>query len=259
MKALIIFFLIVIISPVVLGQGTTHTSPTGDIDFECNNSNEYPSETHYINVPGATHIKINYDLEAYDGGGTYITVSNIVAGYYYDDNLYAPDGFGTYDYKYVSITVPNDCVFYLDLFGKSSISISYQGIIDAIGFSYDAAGNRTDRFIISEFMTAPSTKSTMRGIDESQIPNNPTEKLLNGSNLKIYPNPTQGELKLEFINFPENERVKLQLFDITGKKLKAGKINTPYYLLDMYDYPTGTYMLKLQTSSEQKIYQIVKD
>jgi len=77
-------------------------------------------------------------------------------------------------------------------------------------------------------------------------------------NLKIYPNPTTGELKIE------NGELKIksiEVFDINGRKQKAesrrqkGQGKT---VIDMSHLPTGMYLLHIDTEQGEVIKKVVK-
>jgi len=128
-------------------------------------------------------------------------------------------------------------------------------------FEYDNAGNRTTRTYIELKSTDdPSFYDSLNhAINEEMLPENPIEDLLGTSNVKIYPNPTRGELVLKFVNLPEQEKIEMQLHDMSGKLLQQKEITETYYLLDMHGYPNGNYLMRLKTAQAQKTYEIIKN
>ncbi len=78
------------------------------------------------------------------------------------------------------------------------------------------------------------------------------------SYLKVYPNPTNGELIFD-INYPSNiEEYQLQVVDVTGQLIKREKISQlqSRYVLDVSNFSSGTYFYSL--TSKSKSYQTGK-
>lgn len=79
--------------------------------------------------------------------------------------------------------------------------------------------------------------------------------------LKVYPNPFNPSTNIEF-NLTNNSNVKIELFNINGKllqsinlgNLNAGKYN---YKLDLSQFQTGVYFLKLSTNYNKYQEKIV--
>lgn len=64
-------------------------------------------------------------------------------------------------------------------------------------------------------------------------------------NVRIYPNPTVDELRIETAQVPEKIN-SIWLFDMTGKEvLSKGNLTSESYALDVSALPTGIYYLKL--------------
>lgn len=60
--------------------------------------------------------------------------------------------------------------------------------------------------------------------------------------LGLYPNPSN---ELINISFDEDQLSKLEFYDITGKLLFKKDLNTNTYALNIANYPSGTYMVKV--------------
>lgn len=81
--------------------------------------------------------------------------------------------------------------------------------------------------------------------------------LENGFAFTIYPNPSNGQINIELLNF--NEIVEIELLDVTGrlimKKTLADETN---HQLDITDKASGTYFIRLTSGDYQTVKQIVK-
>jgi len=72
--------------------------------------------------------------------------------------------------------------------------------------------------------------------------------------VNLYPNPSN---ELINISFGEDRLSKLELFDITGKLLFKKELNSNTYTLNITNYSSGTYLVKVynqyNTSLNKKI------
>ncbi len=79
--------------------------------------------------------------------------------------------------------------------------------------------------------------------------------------IRVYPNPFTDFLNIEF-SLPGQNKVKLDIFDITGDKLiienlqntGKNKVNT----IDLSDIPEGVYLLKISMENSIELHKIVK-
>ncbi|RZP15580.1 MAG: T9SS type A sorting domain-containing protein [Flavobacteriales bacterium] len=60
--------------------------------------------------------------------------------------------------------------------------------------------------------------------------------------VSLHPNPSN---ELINISFREDQLSKLELYDITGKLLFKKELNTNTYELNIANYPSGTYLVKV--------------
>ena len=85
------------------------------------------------------------------------------------------------------------------------------------------------------------------------------EPFTNSFGLKIYPNPTQNDLNITFES-SQRDNFEATLYDITGKimvqKSVGSNINNT---LNMQDFSSGVYFLRLTDGVKQSVRKIVKD
>ena len=71
----------------------------------------------------------------------------------------------------------------------------------------------------------------------------------------VFPNPTKQE-----VNINCGYKIKaLQVFDEQGKRLFEKEINAYNYQINLENYPTGTYLIKVQTNSGQATKKVIKE
>lgn len=84
----------------------------------------------------------------------------------------------------------------------------------------------------------------------------------NDINLKIYPNPSNGEFTIKF-TLKQDEQINLSIYSFCGAEIKQVIVNQQYTKgiyeekISLVDFPTGVYFCKLETSSERLTEKII--
>lgn len=91
--------------------------------------------------------------------------------------------------------------------------------------------------------SAEITVSVTVGISENSI-----------MNAKIYPNPTNGELNVECAGMQE-----ITIFLPNGQTVEKINVNNDSYILNMSDYKSGVYYLRITTDNGTSIQKVLKD
>ncbi len=120
-----------------------------------------------------------------------------------------------------------------------------------IKFTYDAAGNRTERSIYFG-------KSSEAPIDSAST-TKPITDWIKEMKITIYPNPTRGQLTVEIANMPEDVTGEVTLFSLEGKPMQQQKILKTSSPLDISAYPMGMYILRVQVGPDKTEWKIVKE
>ena len=132
-------------------------------------------------------------------------------------------------------------------------SLSYAQ--DRIEYEYDAAGNRLGRTIIMS-----NRARSNNDMQESEpAPTASYVDVIDGqTTVTIYPNPTQGLLKIDIDNMPENNQSSIRIYDINGKMLllKSNVENSTE--IDLSSQSSGVYLLKINLSGKTTTWKIIK-
>jgi len=122
-----------------------------------------------------------------------------------------------------------------------------------VTYGYDAAGNRTSRTI-----DMPTLKSAPKPQEEKEEEPVVYSEILSDIELKIYPNPTDGLLKVEIRNLPVDQTANIWLYNISGKLITSLKGVTDFTTIDISDQPQGTYLMKIVAGEYQTEWKIIK-
>lgn len=143
-------------------------------------------------------------------------------------------------------------LFFLILLGGSV----FCGVLNAhaqtkISFGYDFSGNRIDRKVI---LLANKSVSIAQGDQQKEE----LEELLGDQEIRIYPNPTKGLLKIDFPSLSET-RASLRVHDSKGRLLISKQAQETGNELDLSAYPPGFYILLIQAGTEKREWKIIKE
>jgi len=120
---------------------------------------------------------------------------------------------------------------------------------DKVLYGYDAAGNRISRKIEIKLKSASAPEE-----EEPAV----YSEMLSDIELKIYPNPTDGLLKIEIRNLPENQTANIWLYNMSGRLITSLKGITDFANIDISEQPIGTYLMKIVAGEYQTEWKIIK-
>jgi hypothetical protein len=140
-----------------------------------------------------------------------------------------------------------------------SSGLSAQEVISSQGDSYSNGNAKLD-FTIGETVVetvSDGNKTLTQGFHQTEITITNVEDFAANFSVKVFPNPTT---KIVNLNIDKYEGVTYYLFDVTGKLLKEEVAVAEQTVLEMTDYPKGTYLLKLagKENKSLKTYKIIK-
>ena len=129
-------------------------------------------------------------------------------------------------------------------------SLCGSAFADRIKNVYDAAGNRLTSEKIIIF-----TRGSVNG-------NVPEEKMyqdsLASTRITIYPNPTEGDLKIDIAGVTDFESSSLMLYDMAGKVVCNITELSESNELDITSYANGMYIIVIKIKEESTTWKIIK-
>ncbi len=118
-------------------------------------------------------------------------------------------------------------------------------------YDYDNAGNRIKRGIV---------RLENRRNDEDRqetLLAQLTDSLFDGNAICIFPNPTEGIVRLEVENGTVQFK-RFRLFDLSGRLIDEGTQKESSLRIDLSGEPNGTYILEVWLEDTQRSYKIIK-
>ena len=116
-----------------------------------------------------------------------------------------------------------------------------------LSYSYDAMGNRIAREIVISKSAAPK-KDTTSYVSE----------VLSERTVKIYPNPTKGQLKVNIPIQEGQEAPVLKIYSSSGQLIHTVKATSSTTSLDISSHPNGLYLLHIIIGKEESTWKIIK-
>ncbi len=118
-------------------------------------------------------------------------------------------------------------------------------------FTYDNAGNR-----IGSTLTLKSAQLSSQ--PDSVFYQEELNARFETLKLKLYPNPTKGNIALEIQQYNEDMNFKIEVLDANGKKLQRIKVNSDVTNMNLNNYASGLYFLKLISGKQYRILKVIK-
>ncbi len=76
-------------------------------------------------------------------------------------------------------------------------------------------------------------------------------------NVSLYPNPTDGELMLDFSTMPANNTT-VTVIDFSGKVVFTTTVTNQKQRLDLSNLPTGNYIVKIKNDENERHFKVIK-
>lgn len=122
-----------------------------------------------------------------------------------------------------------------------------------IQFSYDAAGNRISRIIV--------IKETKSKVDDSIMPvpyRNQLNQNLENLKISVFPNPTSDIIHIQCNDLNRSTSLDACMFSAKGELLMTRRLNDIDQIIDLNNYSSGIYYLKIRINDRIESWKIVK-
>ncbi|HXK82450.1 MAG TPA: T9SS type A sorting domain-containing protein [Bacteroidales bacterium] len=122
------------------------------------------------------------------------------------------------------------------------------------GFSYDNAGNRTQRYLLLMFKNADADTASVYFKDELNNENDISGLF----ELNVYPNPADDLINITLTEGELKNTMQVEMYDNTGRILVSDTFNGNLLTIPVKNYPAGNYIMKIWNNKEQFDFQIIK-
>lgn len=123
---------------------------------------------------------------------------------------------------------------------------------DKIGYAYDAAGNRVKREIVMPASKAMAKQQTFN------FQNQVFSDMLHEHSIKIYPNPTDGILKVCISGLKSTDKYSLGIYTTQGAQIMADDVSTDNFDTNISNQPAGIYLLRITVNNNSTTWKIIK-
>ena len=134
-------------------------------------------------------------------------------------------------------------LFYLSAFSQN-----------AIRFAYAALGNRVKREIVLQ--NSDVVKRNMSSEEKKE--DNFYSDMLSEKQIRIWPNPTEGHLKVEIQGLAPEEKACLRITSMSGAVVNVKETTSPVSELDLSHCINGIYLLHIATGRQETTWKIIK-
>ncbi len=127
-----------------------------------------------------------------------------------------------------------------------------------IRYYYDDAGNRIERVIyLPPLRPVPNIEGNRqnKGVEfDTKI----IEEKIGDVDVQIYPNPTQSQISVSFLNLTPEIPLSLDMFSIEGKHISNSNIENSNSIIDLSLQPSGIYFLKIKIGNKTLEWKVIK-
>lgn len=116
-----------------------------------------------------------------------------------------------------------------------------------VRFTYDGTGNRIKREIVIQRQNMPDQQA------ETIF-----SEIISEKTIFIYPNPTQGILKIEISDYEYTDICELSLFSLSGQQIFSGTTTSSTTDIDISDQPNGIYIMRIVLNGIESSWKIIK-
>ena len=124
-----------------------------------------------------------------------------------------------------------------------------------IQMEYDDAGNRISQKIVY----LPSRSRAIQTPDSTSNTTGYTNEKIGEYEIRVYPNPTKGVLKVQILGMDSEQNSSLCLFNSKGTLLIQQNLEEQEGTLDLSLNPSGVYILTVLVNGIQKEFKIIKE
>ena len=126
-------------------------------------------------------------------------------------------------------------------------------------FEYDNMGNRVVRYMTpppSMMSESNQNQDNKTNADSTNIKKLTTDGIYS---LKIYPNPTKGNININVEKYKRGSKIIFKLYDVNNRLMYNLESSNAYTAIDISSLSVGVYYLKVVIENSCNNYMIIKE
>lgn len=123
-------------------------------------------------------------------------------------------------------------------------------LADRVTYSYDASGNRTDsqrEIVFTRGASNSKSAQSKKYLDSLSL-----------ARISIYPNPTEGDLRIDIIGIEDFNDTELTLRSLNGSVLEHIQPLDITNEMDLTNYADGIYLVIIKLKDQSTTWKIIK-
>ena len=131
---------------------------------------------------------------------------------------------------------------------------------ESVVYEYDAAGNRTARYIVAEETEDDAQAGSLRGALATSDEQPQEESVITLGELSIdaYPNPTNGPVAID-IKGDTDQPMNVEVFSNVGSSLMSKAVELGRNMIDLSSYSDGQYIVVVTLGADKSTsFKVIK-
>lgn len=129
---------------------------------------------------------------------------------------------------------------------------------ESVVYEYDAAGNRTARYIVTE--DSDEQPGALRGAfaESDDITKSESVVTLGDLSVEVYPNPTNGPVAID-IKGDTDQPMNVEVFSNVGSSLMSKAVEIGRNMIDLSSYSDGQYIVVVTLGADKSTsFKVIK-
>lgn len=122
-------------------------------------------------------------------------------------------------------------------------------------YTYNKKGNNTLRERNTVYLQKASPKN--KKVIKKSI--HPTMEVIDDITIKVYPNPTKGNIWIEILDANPRNDISFTVVTINGTLVTNGNFSANTASIDLNNYPIGIYLLKIKIDGKTSEWKLIKE
>jgi hypothetical protein len=138
------------------------------------------------------------------------------------------------------------------------IQTTIEGRLAYLWYDYDACGNRIERYGYEDIYSTPTLRSSKNDKEETVDETTALNSMDDNASIIVRPNPTNGPLTVVFAGDIDLSNTHIHVINTESRIIFSQKVQTEKTVINLSAYPTGIYLVKIQSDEKTVTKKILK-